>query len=48
MKVSLFITCLSDAIYPRVGEAMVRLLAAHGVRLDFPPVQTCHGSAFLQ
>ena len=27
MKVSLFITCLSDAMYPRVGEAMVRLLA---------------------
>ena len=43
MKVSLFITCLSDAIYPRVGEAMVRLLAAHGVRLEFPPVQTCCG-----
>ncbi|MGQ8874492.1 (Fe-S)-binding protein [Paenibacillus sp. TSA_86.1] len=43
MKVSLFITCLSDAIYPRVGEAMVRLLAAHGVRLEFPQVQTCCG-----
>lgn len=43
MKVSLFITCLSDAIYPKVGEAMVRLLAAHGIQLDFPPVQTCCG-----
>lgn len=43
MKVSLFITCLSDALYPRVGEAMVRLLAKHGVKLDFPPVQTCCG-----
>lgn len=43
MKVSLFITCLSDAIYPRVGEAMVRLLAKHGVKLEFPPVQTCCG-----
>jgi L-lactate dehydrogenase complex protein LldE len=43
MKVSLFITCLSDAIYPRVGEAMVRLLAKYGVELDFPPVQTCCG-----
>lgn len=43
MKVSLFITCLSDAIYPRVGEAMVRLLAQYGVKLDFPPVQTCCG-----
>jgi len=43
MKVSLFITCLSDAIYPRVGEAMLRLLAKYGVRLDFPTVQTCCG-----
>lgn len=43
MKVSLFITCLSDAIYPRVGEAMIRLLARHGIKLDFPTVQTCCG-----
>ncbi|MFC4306525.1 (Fe-S)-binding protein [Cohnella boryungensis] len=43
MKVSLFITCLSDAIYPRVGEAMVRLLARYGVTLEFPTVQTCCG-----
>jgi len=43
MKVSLFITCLSDALYPNVGESMVRLLARYGVRLDFPPVQTCCG-----
>lgn len=43
MKVSLFITCIGDAVYPRVGEAMVRLLARYGVRLEFPPVQTCCG-----
>ncbi|MFD0695269.1 (Fe-S)-binding protein [Paenibacillus sp. GCM10027628] len=43
MKVSLFITCLSDAIYPRVGTAMVRLLARYGVKLEFPTVQTCCG-----
>jgi L-lactate dehydrogenase complex protein LldE len=43
MKVSLFITCLSDAVYPRVGEAMVRLLARYGVQLEFPRVQTCCG-----
>lgn len=43
MKVSLFITCLSDALYPRVGEAMVRLLAKYGVQLEFPTVQTCCG-----
>ncbi|MGG1659082.1 (Fe-S)-binding protein [Brevibacillus sp. NRS-1366] len=43
MKVSLFITCLSDALYPRVGEAMVRLLARHGVNVHFPEGQTCCG-----
>ncbi|SFB43697.1 L-lactate dehydrogenase complex protein LldE [Cohnella sp. OV330] len=43
MKVSLFITCLGDAIYPRVGEAMVRVLAQHGVSLEFPRLQTCCG-----
>lgn len=43
MKVSMFITCLSDSLYPRVGEAMVRLLARYGVKLDFPKTQTCCG-----
>jgi len=43
MKVSLFITCLCDAFYPRVGEAMVRLLARHGIRTEFPSEQTCCG-----
>jgi L-lactate dehydrogenase complex protein LldE len=43
MKVSMFITCLSDGVYPRVGEAMVRLLARYGVKLHFPEVQTCCG-----
>lgn len=43
MKVSLFITCLSDALYPRVGEAMVRILARYGVQVHFPEAQTCCG-----
>jgi L-lactate dehydrogenase complex protein LldE len=43
LKVSLFITCLGDALYPRVGEAMARLLARNGVVLDFPRLQTCCG-----
>jgi L-lactate dehydrogenase complex protein LldE len=30
-------------MYPRVGEAMVRILARNGVQLDFPKVQTCCG-----
>lgn len=43
MKVSLFITCISDALFPPIGEAMTQLLARYGVRLDFPKVQTCCG-----
>ncbi|MEW9698380.1 (Fe-S)-binding protein [Paenibacillus sp. SI8] len=43
MKVSLFITCLSDLVYPNVGAAMVQLLARYGVKLGFPEVQTCCG-----
>lgn len=39
----MFITCLSDVMYPRVGEAMVRLLARYGVNLEFPRIQTCCG-----
>ncbi len=43
MKVSIFITCLSDGIYPNVGKAMARLLAHCGVAADFPVMQTCCG-----
>jgi L-lactate dehydrogenase complex protein LldE len=43
VKVSIFITCLSDAIYPQVGEAMARLLARQGIKLHFPEAQTCCG-----
>lgn len=43
MKISLFVTCLSDVLFPQVAEAMARLLARHGVKLEFPEVQTCCG-----
>lgn len=43
MKVSMFITCISDAVYPQIGEAMARLLARYGVLLEFPSIQTCCG-----
>ncbi|MFZ5814918.1 MAG: (Fe-S)-binding protein [Bacillota bacterium] len=43
MRVSLFITCLSDMFFPNVGEAVVRLLKRHGVQVDFPMEQTCCG-----
>lgn len=43
IKVSMFATCIGDALYPRIGEAMARLLARLGVSLEFPPGQTCCG-----
>jgi L-lactate dehydrogenase complex protein LldE len=43
MKVSLFITCLADQMYPEVGESVVRLLHRYGCEVDFPASQTCCG-----
>ncbi|QNN22198.1 (Fe-S)-binding protein [Planctomycetales bacterium ZRK34] len=43
MKVSLFVTCLTDTFYPRVGEAVVRVLEHLGCEVDFPEQQTCCG-----
>lgn len=43
MNVSLLVTCLGDALFPRVGVATVRLLRRLGVQVDFPQAQTCCG-----
>jgi L-lactate dehydrogenase complex protein LldE len=43
MKVSLFVTCLADIMYPQVGESVVRLLNRYGCEVDFPEMQTCCG-----
>lgn len=43
MKVSLFITCISDAFFPTVGQAVVHLLRMQGCEVDFPEGQTCCG-----
>lgn len=43
MKVSLFITCVSDVMFPRVGQAVVHLLRQQGCTVDFPKEQTCCG-----
>ena len=37
------ITCLGDALYPRVGVAAVQVLRDLGVEVDFPAGQTCCG-----
>jgi L-lactate dehydrogenase complex protein LldE len=43
MRVSLFITCLVDQLYPDVGEAMVAVLRRLGVEVSFNDAQTCCG-----
>ncbi|MFJ8530968.1 (Fe-S)-binding protein [Bacillus sp. NPDC094106] len=43
MKVSLFITCLSDVFFPQVGKSVVEIMEQCGVELDFPEGQTCCG-----
>lgn len=42
-KVTLFIQCLVDTIYPEVGEAMARVFHQLGITLDCPLDQTCCG-----
>ena len=43
VRASLFVTCLVDQLFPEVGEAVVGVLRRQGVRVDFPPDQTCCG-----
>jgi L-lactate dehydrogenase complex protein LldE len=43
MKVSLFITCLVDQLFPQVGVGMVAVLRRLGVEVGFPAAQTCCG-----
>jgi L-lactate dehydrogenase complex protein LldE len=43
VRVSLFITCLGDTIFPQTGQAIVRLLERLGADVEFPREQTCCG-----
>lgn len=45
MHVALFIGCVNDVFFPRVGVAAARLLTHLGVRVEFPEDQTCCGQA---
>jgi L-lactate dehydrogenase complex protein LldE len=47
MRVSLFVTCLTDLFYPDVAASMVRVLCRLGVAVDFPRDQTCCGQPAL-
>ena len=43
MRVSLFITCFNDTIFPATGRAVVQILERLGHSVDFDPNQTCCG-----
>jgi len=42
-SVQLFVTCLIDSFFPKIGEAIIQVLNRTGVRVDFPAGQTCCG-----
>ncbi len=43
MRVSLFVTCFNDTLFPATGAATVTLLERLGCEVDFPLAQTCCG-----
>lgn len=43
MRVSLFIACFNDTLFPGTGKAVVSLLERLGHTVDFPLGQTCCG-----
>ena len=43
MRISLFITCYNDTLFPATGKAVVSLLERLGHQVDFPLEQTCCG-----
>ncbi len=43
MRVSLFITCFNDTLFPQTGQAAVAVLERLGHAVEFRPAQTCCG-----
>lgn len=42
-RVSLFVTCIVDQLFPKVGMAAVEVIERLGFQIDFPERQTCCG-----
>jgi len=42
-RVSLFVTCVVDQLFPKIGLSMVAVLERLGYSVDFPERQTCCG-----
>jgi L-lactate dehydrogenase complex protein LldE len=47
VRVSLFVTCFNDTLFPQTGRATVRLLERLGCDVDFPLEQTCCGQMHM-
>jgi L-lactate dehydrogenase complex protein LldE len=47
LRVSLFVTCFNDTLFPQTGRAVVRLLERLGCSVDFPLEQTCCGQMHM-
>ncbi len=43
MRIGLFVTCLTDTLFPGTGKAVVAVLERLGHQVDFPAAQTCCG-----
>ncbi len=42
-RASIFVTCIVDQLFPKIGMAMVEVLERIGFDVDFPEQQTCCG-----
>jgi L-lactate dehydrogenase complex protein LldE len=47
MRIALFVTCLGDTMFPRVGQATTALLERLGHEVVFPQSQTCCGQMHI-
>jgi len=43
MRIGLFVTCLTDTMFPETGKAVVTVLERLGHQVDFPEGQSCCG-----
>ena len=43
MRIGLFVTCLTDTLFPGTGQAVVAVLERIGHRVEFPAAQACCG-----
>ena len=47
MRIGLFVTCLTDTLFPDTGKAVVTLLERLGHQVEFPMAQSCCGQMYF-